>query len=350
VNLPSLVRSRRLLVPLAMLALGVVPAAAQSAVRGTPEVRQPRLRCALQDFSTLQRNPTEAELRCRFGIHGRGRFGLSEYKDVPVYQPATPLPGTHVVGVAGLPGPRPGESYEEWEWRVLRTHYGPESRRAHKGLELLDPQFASRLLDFERRLREAGVRFSRRETWRSPDRQAFLFQSGRSRPGGVVTATLTSWHSRVDSRGQPSARAADYNVPRAQMERFHEVAWSVGLETFGPDSNDAGHVFLPGSDDFPTSELVFLRLLPRVPVVTIATGRPVDEPVSRDRRAELRQAAERFVTEPFFPDATLKLAGLPTASGPILTPVTPPAGQEWVVQSRPAGALTALLHWLRRAR
>ena len=35
--------------------------------------------------------------------------------------------------------------------------------------------------------RDLGIRFVRRETWRAPERQAYLFQQGRSRPGALVT-------------------------------------------------------------------------------------------------------------------------------------------------------------------
>lgn len=328
---------------------GPMPLAAQgtavadnppSAVRAVPA-------CARWQPHELRHNPTAAELRCRYGIRGPGRFGLSEYFEVPVYQSVTPLPGTHVVGVPGLPAPRAGETFEEWEWRMLRAEHGPAARRVHRELELLHPFFASRILTFERRLTEVGVRFRRRETWRSPERQAYLFQQGRSRPGPIVTTTLTSWHSWVDAQGIPSAWAADYDVPRAHLPRFHEIAWEAGLETYGPDSHDPGHVFLPGREFFPAAEVVLLRLLPYVPPVTIVTGRPVDEPVRRERRPELLRATEEFVGWPFVPYPLLRLAG---PSQPLLLPDTawrqverPP-----FVHARPRGALQALVGWLGR--
>ena len=79
-----------------------------------------------------------------------------------MYQPATPMPGTHVVGVAGHARPRPWESYEEWEWRVLRTHYGPEVTRVHRGLEMLHPFVGSRIMQLEDRLAAEGIRARRR--------------------------------------------------------------------------------------------------------------------------------------------------------------------------------------------
>lgn len=284
----------------ALSLLLALSAASSAAAQGTGVLPLPSVsRCDGTERALPARDPTPAELRCRYGIRGPGRFGLSEFMDVPVYQPRTPLPGTHVVGVAGLPGPRKGEGYEGWEWRVLRTGYGAEARRVHRGVEVLDPFFGARILRLERRLAELGVRAHRRETWRSPVRQEYLFQQGRSRPGPFATSTLTSWHSRVDVRGNPAARAADYTVPAAHMRRFHEVVREMGLESFGADSNDPGHVFLPGSERVEGAEVALLRLLPRVPVVTLATGRPADERPTPAALRELRALARRWLVEPF---------------------------------------------------
>lgn len=277
----------RLIAPLLALSVCVLlPATARA--QSTP------VECGEWEPAKLRRNATEAELRCRFQAHGPGRFGLLSYADVPVYQPATPMPGTHIAGVPGHAGPRPWESFEEWEWRVLRTDYGPEARRIHRGLELLHPFVASRVLVLEERLTQEGVRFHRRETWRSAERQAYLFQSGRIRPGHLATGTLTSWHSQVDERGNPAGRAVDYDIPAAQMRRFHEVVASVGLSSFGHDSYDAGHVFLPDPEAVSPHELALLRVLPRVPEVTLATGLPVDRPLPPGGRETLRSAARAF--------------------------------------------------------
>lgn len=283
-----------------LLALALVPAAAASlgAQAPRPAAARDAPACARTDFAALRRNPSPAEMRCRYGMGGPGRFGLAEYMDVPVYQPATHLPGTHVVGNPGLPRPMRGESYEAWEWRVLRTSYGPEARRVHRGLEVLHPLFAEKIIRLERALGEAGIRFGRRETWRHPDRQAFLFQQGRSRPGSFATSTLTSWHSRVDRDGRPAGVAVDYDVAAAQMPRFHQVVRAVGLESYGADSNDPGHVFLPGEESVPAAEVAMLRIMPRVPVVTLATGRPATESVTRAAIRELRERVHELVSFP----------------------------------------------------
>ena len=256
----------------------------------------------------LRENPSEAELRCRFGIRGPGRFGLLSYLDVPVYQPDTPMPGTHIVGIRGHARPMIGESYEEWEWRMLRAPAGPSAHSVHRALDLLHPEVAARIIELERRLRERGVAVRRLETWRSRERQAYLFQQGRSRPGHLATTTLTSWHSPIDSLGRPAGRAADYDVAASQLERFHATVQEVGLQSFGADSNDRGHVFLPPSHSLPAGEVVLLRVLPRVPEVTLQTGLPVDRLLPPGGRASLRQATVEFAREPFVARPTARVA------------------------------------------
>ncbi len=295
----------KLLPPLLALAIcGLAPALASAQVAGDA--------CREWDPASLRKNPTEAELRCRFRALGPGRFGLLSYVDVPVYQPATPMPGTHIAGVVGHARPRPWESYEEWEWRVLRTEYGPEVQKVHRGLELLHPFVASRILALEEKLAEEGIPARRRETWRSADRQAYLFQRGRSRPGALATGTLTSWHSQVDERGNPAGRAVDYDVPARHMRRFHEIVASVGLSSFGHDSFDAGHVFLPDHVSVSPREIAMLRVLPRVPEVTLSTGLPVDRPLPPGGRDALRRAAQAFASFAFIRHP----AALPTRQSP----------------------------------
>src|SRR5690606_9304025 len=131
-------------------------------------------------------------------------------------------------------------------------------QRVHRDLELLHPFVAARILELEERLAKEGIHARRRETWRSADRQAYLFQRGRTRPGALATGTLTSWHSQIDERGNPAGRAVDYDAPRPQMRRFHAVVESVGLSSFGHDSFDAGHVFLPDHQSVPATEIAML--------------------------------------------------------------------------------------------
>lgn len=286
--------------------------------------------CTVRRIESLVRNPTPAELRCRYGVRGPGAFGLLSYLDVPVYRPVTPMPGAHVVGVPGMPRPRAGERYESWEWRVLRTVFGAEVRRVHNESDLLDPVFLSRLRRFDRLLAQRGVFARRRETWRSPDRQAWLFQQGRSRPGPIVTTTLTSWHNRVDRLGRPAARAADYNVAPSQLARFHAAAAEVGLQGYGPDSYDPGHVFWPDEDAAAGAELAVLRLLPRVQHVTLATGRPEGEPSTPESLRRWRLLEEEFVSSRYVPPPEIVLPAPPRPAARVV-PVRP----EYPAPARP---------------
>lgn len=278
-----------------------------------------RAECGAWTAETLGRNPTDGEVRCRYGIHGPGRFGLLSYADVPVYQPTTPMPGTHLVDVTGHAGPADGESYEAWERRMLRTRFGPEARTIHRETELLDPRVGAKVLRLERMLAAEGVPARRRETWRSSERQAWLFQQGRSRPGPLATSTLTSWHAQVDARGRPAGRAVDYDLPVRFLGRFHELADSVGLDSFGPDSNDPWHLYLPRAEDVDPEQIVLLRTLPRVPVVTLATGLPVDRDPPPGGIERLRERVEEFVNAPILKPLRPRAQAPPRAPEPILS-------------------------------
>jgi hypothetical protein len=282
--------------------------------------------CGIESIETLRRNPSAAEMRCRFGARGPGQFGLLSYLDVPVYRPATPLPGTHTVCVPGMPHPAPGESYEQWEWRVLRTSYGPSVRNVQNDLAQLDPVFMSMIRRFEAELRRRGISASRRETYRAPERQAWLFQQGRVRPGPFATTTLTSWHSRVDRLGRPAARAADYNVSAANLPRFHAVAAEIGLEGYGADSNDPGHVYLPDTDAATGLEQAVLRTLPRVMHVTLATGRPEGEWQPPRALEHWRRMTREFISNPvpFYPT-------LQTPAIPLPDSVPRPQPEGWII-------------------
>ena len=308
--------------PLAALALASAAAAQTSPLPGpAPDGMRPVrswAECGLPEPASMRRDPTAAEMRCRFGATGPGAFGLLSYLDVPVYRPATPLPGTHVVGVPGMPHPAPGESYEEWEWRVLRTRYAGRVQGVQNDLAQLDPVFMSIIRRFEAELRRQGIRASRRETYRTAERQAWLFQQGRVRSGAIVTTTLTSWHNRVDRLGRPAARAADYFVAGGQLQRFHALAATLGLHSYGADSNDPGHVYLPDTDAATGLEVAVLRTLPRVMHVTLATGRPEGEPSTQLSREMWLQRTREFVSGP--------VSSYPTAQDPATGAPQPPPG------------------------
>jgi uncharacterized protein YcbK (DUF882 family) len=126
--------------------------------------------------------------------------------------------------------------------------------RVHRSLELLDPEFRVRLQRvIERMQSEFGHSVQVTETFRSQERQQFLFEQGRSRPGQVVTWTRASNHSL--------GRAADvmidgtYNNPRGYA-RLAEIAAQEGLNTLGP--KDPGHVELRGGSRTPPEMLAAL--------------------------------------------------------------------------------------------
>lgn len=329
------------LVVIAALALSGRAAAQSPAPPAVTAAPDAWAECGIQSIETLRRNPSAAEMRCRFDATGPGAFGLLSYQDVPVYRPLTPLPGTHTVGVPGMPRPALGESYEAWEWRVLRTTYGPFVRNVQNDLMQLDPVFMSMIRRFEAELRRRGISARRRETYRTAERQAWLFQQGRVRPGPFATTTLTSWHSRVDRLGRPAARAADYNVSGGNLPRFHALAAEIGLQSYGADSNDPGHVYLPDTDAATGTELAILRTLPRVMHVTLATGRPEGEWQPPRAVENWRRMTREFVSTavPYYPTLTTPSIPLPdsipaprtgarTGDPPMTAGARPPAGRD----------------------
>ena len=112
-----------------------------------------------------------------------------------------------------------------------------------RDLERLTPEFRSRLERVMVRMREEhGHDVQLVETARSPERQAWLFAQGRTRPGQVVTWTHQSAHLTGD--------AADVIVDgqwrgdRA-YGRLHRIAEEEGLRTLG--ARDPGHLELPAA-------------------------------------------------------------------------------------------------------
>ena len=111
---------------------------------------------------------------------------------------------------------------------------------ADRDIGKLDPEFQARLSRVVTRMeREYGHTVDLVEGYRSRERQAALYEQGRTEPGPVVTWTEESLHSQ--------GRAADLQVdgkwddPQAYA-RLQRIAREEGLETLGP--KDAGHVQL----------------------------------------------------------------------------------------------------------
>ena len=105
----------------------------------------------------------------------------------------------------------------------------------------LAPELRSRLERVVERMKgEFGHDVSIVETARSQERQDFLFDQGRTRPGSVVTWTRDSAHTR----GEAVDVVVDgkYNNPEG-FSRLQRIAAEEGLKTLG--ARDPGHLELP---------------------------------------------------------------------------------------------------------
>ncbi|HEX8903734.1 MAG TPA: hypothetical protein VF771_02690, partial [Longimicrobiaceae bacterium] len=127
---------------------------------------------------------------------------------------------------------------------------------------------------------------------------------------------------------------ADYAVAARDLPIFHQVAAELVLETYGADSNDPGHVYLPDTESASGMEVAVLRLLPRVPHVTLETGRPYDEQPIPGMPNYWRELTADFLSLwRAFP--TVELRALPTAQlSAIRAPRPPPPPPPPLTQSR----------------
>ena len=132
--------------------------------------------------------------------------------------------------------------------------------RASRSLRQLDPELRTRVERVVTRMAaDYGHEVELVEGYRTPERQAYLFEQGRSRSGPVVTWTRESAHT--------AGRAADLRVDGGYEDvgayaRLQQVAREEGLVTLG--MRDRGHVELPESQ-LSRSLLVLLQgiLCPR---------------------------------------------------------------------------------------
>lgn len=133
------------------------------------------------------------------------------------------------------------------------------------GHENLHPAFAAKLVELRARLRQAGIPFREIETFRTQERQAWHYASGRTRPGNIVTQKDGApglWpmdHPVVSERGKSrrsrhqSGLAADMWPERADgrvwcppttheiWKMFRTHARALGLRS-GGDWGDWPHV------------------------------------------------------------------------------------------------------------
>ena len=122
--------------------------------------------------------------------------------------------------------------------------YTADPSSVDRDLANVHPQLASRVgRVIERMAAEYGRDVGVVEGLRSGERQEFLYEQGRSRPGPVVTWTRNSLHSQ----GNAVDLVVDgsWNDP-AGYELLQQVARQEGLQTLG--ARDPGHVELPLGD------------------------------------------------------------------------------------------------------
>lgn len=137
-------------------------------------------------------------------------------------------------------GRMPGESWEQYEARVISTPdsvFPAEARSVNRDTMALQPRTKEAIDQLLGAAREAGFNFAISETFRPQVRQEWLFKEGRSpeRGGSPVTWTLTSAHTSGNAVDLVSRNPAAYKWLWENAGRF-------GLETLGP--MDPGHVYL----------------------------------------------------------------------------------------------------------
>ncbi len=108
---------------------------------------------------------------------------------------------------------------------------------ANRDLTLLHPDMRSRVGLVMAEIEGAGLPLKVFEAWRSPERQQFLFEQGRTRPGGKVTFSRAweSYHQyglAVDIVGFVDG-SWTWDLPDATWKRMHEIGAGHGLERLG---------------------------------------------------------------------------------------------------------------------
>lgn len=110
-----------------------------------------------------------------------------------------------------------------------------DPKKVNNDLMLLSPYFRLRLENALREVHEAGYDLFVFEGWRSPSRQGYLYEQGRTRPGGVVTNAKPwqSWHQfsvacdLVYKIGNKWTWEGDFDKPSVIM-KSHGFEWLGG--------------------------------------------------------------------------------------------------------------------------
>lgn len=129
---------------------------------------------------------------------------------------------------------RENETWEQYEERVLRSDYsGRGIDTVNNKLDSLQPDARNSISRLIEAARADGIELRIGETLRAQERQESLFQKGRSKPGGVVTWTLTSNHTPGNAADLVANSQRGYDWIQANGPKF-------GLNVLG--AKDPGHV------------------------------------------------------------------------------------------------------------
>jgi hypothetical protein len=159
----------------------------------------------------------------------------------------------------GVSGRRPGETWEQYEARVLATplsSYPKSALTPDRRLSSLAPAVQNQFSSLIEEAKKQGINVGVGETARSVTRQELLFHQGR---GGdkhsPSTWTLTSNHA--------DGRAVDFTGSQANLARLGKLAVARGFVTV---DGDPGHISMPA----PASD--FAHVLPDVVVNGVRGG------------------------------------------------------------------------------
>jgi hypothetical protein len=127
--------------------------------------------------------------------------------------------------------------------------------KTNRDLNMLDPEMKRRIEATIADAKAQGIDLRPIETFRSQERQNYLYAQGRTRPGNIVTNAKHSNHTRYDANGNPAGVAVDV-VPfvngkpdwnSKQWKQIGEIGKKNGL-VWGGDFkklNDSPHFELP---------------------------------------------------------------------------------------------------------
>jgi hypothetical protein len=106
--------------------------------------------------------------------------------------------------------------------------------KPNRKIELLAPFFQQRLLELIETAESRGLSIALFEGYRSPERQSYLYEQGRTRPGKRVTRATAwkSWHQLSVAADvvfwDRKYKTWDWNGP---WDKMHSIASELGFET-----------------------------------------------------------------------------------------------------------------------